>query len=102
MRKHLLVLVAGCALLAGCAGAAAPVYGWYGDVKWGTQVPGGAIGSKTGEAKCTSILGLIATGDASVEAAARAGGITKVMTVDHHSKNILGLFAEFTTKVTGE
>jgi hypothetical protein len=102
MRKTLFGLVAACGLLAGCAGVASPVYGWYADVEWSTQLPNGPAGPKSGEAKCTSILGLIAKGDASVSAAAKAGGITRVMTVEHHSKNVLGLFAEFTTKVTGE
>jgi hypothetical protein len=102
MRKSLLGLVFGCALLAGCAGAATPIYGWYADVEWSTELPNGPAGSKTGEAKATSILGIVAQGDCSISAAAKAGGITKVMTVEHHTKNILGLFAEFSTKVTGE
>ncbi len=103
MKKQVLGLVLGSALLAGCAMAACPVNGgWWTDVQWGSEVPNGAFGSKSGEAKCTSILGLVATGDSSIEAAAKAGGITKVMTVDHHAKSILGFFAEFTTKVTGE
>jgi hypothetical protein len=102
MKKKFLGLAAACALFAGCAAVATPVYGWYTDVTWGTEVPNGPFGSKSGTAMATSIIGLIAQGDCSIEAAAKAGGITKVMTVEHHSKNILGFYAEFTTKVTGE
>jgi hypothetical protein len=105
MKKQVLGLVAAGALLAGCAMAASPVNGfWWTDVQWGMEVPGGngAMGAKTGEAKCTSILGLVATGDASIEAAAHAGSINKVMSVSHHAKSIFGFFAEFTTTVTGE
>ena len=74
----------------------------YTDVAWGTQVPDGAHGSKTGTAEATSILGIFATGDASVEAAASDGGITNVKSVDHHSYSILGIYAKFTTTVTGD
>jgi hypothetical protein len=100
--KRLLALAGAAALLAGCAWAAAPVYGWYTDAKWGTEVPAGPPGSKTGESHCTSILGIVATGDASIEAAAKSGGISRVMTVDHEAVNVLGIYSAFKTKVTGE
>ena len=101
--KKLLGLVLGCGLFAGCAMAASPVQGaWYTDVQWSMELPNGPLGSKSGDAKATSILGLVATGDCSIQSAAKAAGITKVMTVEHHAKSILGLFAEFTTTVTGE
>jgi hypothetical protein len=100
--KKLLGFALAAAGLAGCATAATPIYGWYTDVQWSMELPNGAMGSKSGESKAQSILGLVATGDCSIQAAAKAGGITKVMTVEHHAKNILGLFAEFSTQVTGE
>ncbi|MCL6583671.1 MAG: TRL-like family protein [bacterium] len=59
-------------------------------------------GPKVGKAVSTTILGLVASGDSSIEAAARNGGITKIMTVNHDSRNILGLWTRFTTTVTGE
>lgn len=37
---------------------------------------------KTGESTATNILGLVETGDASIEAAARNGGITEIEYVD--------------------
>ena len=58
--------------------------------------------AKTGEAKATSILGIIATGDASVAAAAKNGGITKVKTVDVKATSIIGIYATYTVVVTGE
>ena len=100
--KKLLGLGLACGLLAGCASAATPIWGWYTDVQWSMEVPNGPMGSKSGDAKATSILGIVATGDCSIQAAAKAGGITKVMTVEHNTKNIIGLFAVFTTVVTGE
>jgi hypothetical protein len=100
--KKLSALVLAGALLSGCQIVTMPVMGaLYGDVYWGMEVPNG-IGSKTGKAECMSILGLVAQGDATVEAAARAGGITKIYSVEHHSTNILGILGKFETKVTGE
>jgi hypothetical protein len=101
--KRLAALVVAGSLLAGCQIVAMPVGGAiYGDVEWAMDTPTGAIGSKTGSSECMSILGLIAVGDASTQAAARNGGITKISTVEHHSTNILGIYGKFVTRVTGE
>jgi hypothetical protein len=65
----------------------------------------GAVGTaqatKRGEACASSILGAIATGDASIEEAKRAGGITQVAFVDHDQFSILGLYATSCTIVHG-
>ncbi len=58
--------------------------------------------SKVGVAKATSVLGLVATGDASIKAAMQNGKITKVKYVDYEAKNVLGLFGEYTTTVYGD
>lgn len=58
--------------------------------------------SKVGTASCSSIIGLFATGDASIETAAKNGGITKIHHIDVHSKNILGIIATYTVYVYGE
>jgi hypothetical protein len=56
---------------------------------------------KTGEACVTNILGVVATGDASINTAAKNGGIEKVATVDTVGKS--GFFtSEYCTKVTGK
>jgi len=61
---------------------------------------GGA--TKVGTAKCISILGLIATGDCSIEAAGKSAGITKVNHVDWQAHNILGIYGEYQVKVFGK
>lgn len=87
----------------GCAMAASPVNGFiYSKVDAPLAVNSDADNKKHGSASCQSYLGLIATGDASIEAAAKAGGITKIHHVDFKSHSILGFYAEFTTIVYGE
>ncbi len=51
--------------------------------------------SKVGTAEATSILGLVATGDVSIDAAAKAGGITKIHHVDEECTAILGIVAKY-------
>jgi len=105
MKKIGLVLSAAVslALLSGCAGTGnTPVYGFlYTDAKGPLLVTNSTASSKVGEATCTSILGLIGTGDCSIEAAAKAGGITEVSTIDTKVNNILGVYATSTTIVRG-
>lgn len=60
------------------------------------------LGSKTGKAKVTTILGLLSFGDASTTAAAQNGGITTVRHLDYEFKNILGIYSEFTTVAKGD
>lgn len=90
-------------VLSSCAMANQPVTGFiYSDVKAPLTATAGMKGKKTGTATATSILGLVGQGDASIEAAAKAGGITKISHVDYHSTNILGIYATFTTTVYGD
>ena len=58
--------------------------------------------TKVGTAVATSVLGIVATGDASVRAAANNGGIKKIKHVEYHVKNILGIIGEYTTTVYGD
>lgn len=58
--------------------------------------------SKVGKATNTSILGILLTGDASLDAAMRAAAITKVHHVDEQYTNILGIIQTVTTIVYGE
>ncbi|MBR5522568.1 MAG: TRL-like family protein [Akkermansia sp.] len=58
-------------------------------------------GSKVGTATSTTYLGLVAMGDASVEAAKRNGGISSVSSVDVKIDSILGLYTTYTTTVRG-
>ena len=66
---------------------------------WG---PATSSVAKKGEATYTSILGIIATGDASLKAAMEQGGITKVHHIDQQITNILGLIATYKIIVYGE
>lgn len=62
-----------------------------------------AKATKTGVSSSSAILGLFANGDASVEAAMRNGGITKVHHVDHKvNAFLLGIYLENKTIVYGE
>ena len=106
MKKFILkgLAVAGAAFMfASCAMVSAPVNGGiYGDVKAPLAVTGNAGSSKVGTAEAKSILGLISSGDASVQAAAKSAGITKIHHVDYHAKNILTFYATYTVIVYGE
>lgn len=61
-----------------------------------------ATGLKRGEACNSNILGIVAIGDGSIIAARANGGITKVATVDRKILNVLFLFGQTCTIVTGE
>ena len=58
--------------------------------------------SKKGTASCHSFLGLIAIGDASINAACKQSGITKVSWVSYKVNNILGTYGVYTTIVYGD
>ena len=95
--------------LSGCAGIViAPVTPGMGAIFSDYQAPldpdvdPTVVAEKHGEASAENFLGLVITGDASLKAAADQGGITKVHHMDYQYKNILGLYARFTTIVYGE
>ncbi|MEW6744652.1 MAG: TRL-like family protein [Planctomycetota bacterium] len=93
----------GLILCTGCAMVATPVAGFlYMDVKGPITATENTAGDKVGEATATTILGWVATGDASIDTAASNGGISEIKTVDHHSWQILGIYGKFTTRVTGK
>ena len=103
MRKALFVVLvlSGVATLSGCISVATPAIGVLFTEVRGPIGANGAIGTKEGKACAQSILGLIAQGDASIVAAAKAGGITNVTTVDHYTRNMLGIIGDFCTVVRG-
>jgi len=96
------------ALFTGCAVVSPPVQGgsvggWiYSDYSAPQFVTTNAGGSKVGSATAKSILAIVGTGDASIQAACKAGGITKISHVDYHVMSILGLYGEYTVTVYGE
>ncbi|WP_457747693.1 TRL-like family protein [Sulfurimonas sp.] len=99
--KTAIVGVAAAALLSGCA--VRPTAGaLFTNVKQPVTATSASEGSKVGISdSCTSILGLIATGDCGVESAKKNGGITSVTSVDYKSNNILGIIHTGHTVVTG-
>jgi hypothetical protein len=105
MKKIALLVVAAVAL-SGCAGMVFPRANTgflYAETKAndGTN-PGNVQATKSGEACSTSILGWVTTGDSSVPAAAKAGGIKNVHSVDNKFVNYVGVYAQYCTVVTGE
>ncbi len=108
MRKFLglgLLLAAGGLMLvnAGCMYVASPAVGFiYTDVKGPIGATSATAATKEGTACAQSILGWVATGDASIAAAKASGGITEVSSVDHHTTNILGIIGTFCTVVKGK
>ena len=64
--------------------------------------PSSSAGDKRGEASFTSILGLIATGDASLKEAMQQGGITKIHHIDQEVTSILGIISTYKIIVYGE
>lgn len=95
-----IALLAG-VLLSGCA-TPYPAGMFYTEIKSPVAVGDAGSGNKMGVAKATSILGLVATGDASIKAAMANGNISKIRHVDYESKNILGIYGEYTTVVYGD
>ena len=103
MKKILVALVV-LGFLGGCAagmGAKVPGQLWA-TVKTPMEGPAAAGDLKQGTAVCETVLGLVAWGDCSVMAAKRAGGLTSVQYVDQEVKNILGVYATYTTVVRGQ
>ena len=62
-----------------------------------------SVGSKVGTAKATGYLGvLFFDADASIQSAAKNGGISKISTVDLKKTSMLGIIVTYETIVTGE
>ena len=103
MKKSLLTLSAALlvAAVTGCAQGLSPVTGIIFTEVSGPLAATHTGGSKMGTATCTSILGALASGDCSIAAAKKNGGISSVSSVDYKTKSILGFYAETTTVVRG-
>lgn len=106
-RTLAMAALAGAVLLtSGCL--VAPVRPPYGVIFTDYKAPldhdgsGEPLGSKSGEASTSSILALVATGDASIQAAAANGGVTNIHTLDYKYFNVLGVYQKYTTIVHGE
>lgn len=112
MRIALIVAICGLAVvMTGCAGAGmygAPIVPAPGlffaqvSAPITTEFHDTAVVMKKGSATAENILGLIATGDCSLQAAAMSVGLKKINYADYTFYNILGIYSKFTVNVYGE
>ena len=94
--------LAGIVLMAGCVSASSPVWGALTlDQKGAVAVGTAATGSRVGRSKAEGIV-FVGYGDASISAAMKDGGITKIHHVDNVSLGVLGVYARQETIVYGE
>lgn len=102
MKKIFMCAVTGL-FLCSCGATKSPVMGFvYTDVTSGNAVTSNSLGSKVGRSQATGILGIVATGDASYQTAAKSAGISKISHVDENSYTILGIYTKYETIVYGE
>jgi hypothetical protein len=102
--KKLFFICAATLLMTSCATISSPVGSafLYTQVKTGEGVTSNQIGTKVGTAKASNVLGIVASGDASIQTAANSAGIKKISHVDSEKFNILGLFSTYQIFVYGE
>jgi len=109
--KHALLCVLAAVLVVGASGCglySAPVMpslGWvYSEVKAPLDIDMDktTLGTKVGRAQVESILGLVSTGDCSIQKAASSAGIMTVNHVDYEYYNVLGVIQRFTVIVYGD
>jgi hypothetical protein len=74
----------------------------FNDTKFGYLATSNSTVTKEGKACAQTIMGLVATGDASISAAKAAGGITEVAHVDHTAHSVVGIIGDFCTIVKGK
>lgn len=108
MKKLLLCLGLAVCLtsLTGCL--VAPVVPPLGTVFTEIQAPlditydGSAVTGKSGVSESMAILGLVAIGDASANAAAKEGNITTINHADYEFFNVMGVYQRYRTVVYGQ
>ena len=90
-------------MLMGCVATMIPVGGWYTGIRVPVTATSNNVAStKTGEARCISVLSLVAVGDCSIDAAKKNGGIKKVTHVDWDAMNVLGVYGSYKVIVKGQ
>lgn len=104
MKLKTLIVAFPLALLAGCLSAPfQPPAGVVSVTRAPLSTEGNwNVGSRRGEASSTSVLGLYATGDCSIGAAAHNGNLKKVDHVDYEYLNIIGIWQKATVIAYGE
>lgn len=100
MKKIIFSVLCALALTScGTVGLVGAVYTGYTEP---AAVTSNELGTKVGQAKAVSVLGIAAAGDAGIEKASKQAGITKVSHVDKKVVSVLGLFTKVTYTVYGE
>jgi len=105
MKKLKSLMFAGAAalMLSSCATVESPIGAViFSEITSPVAATANSVGSKVGTAEATSVLGIWATGDASINAAAQSAGITKISHVDKETFHVLGFFARYRVMVYGE
>ena len=102
MKKVIMCLFAGI-FLCSCGMTKSPVQGLiYTEVTSGNAVTSNKLATKVGKSTAKGILGLVATGDATYQTAAKNAGITRISHVDERNYTILGVYTVYETIVYGE
>ncbi len=96
-----LISLSGLVFATGCA-TYLPLGVVYTEVDLPVAATANQRGPKKGTSTCKSVLTLLAFGDASIEAAAKNGGITNITHVDWSAENILGIYGVYTVTVYGD
>ena len=100
--KALMVAAAAALTLNGCAIVSSPVgNALFTDVGGPVNATASVEASKFGKSCAQNFLGLVATGDATIEAAKKAGGIATVSSVDGYGTSVLFLYSRYCTVVKG-
>ncbi|MFW5887387.1 MAG: TRL-like family protein [Bacteriovoracia bacterium] len=99
--KKLILLAVVAMFLVSCSSVNTPIAGsLYTDTKGPSKITDDNLASKRGKACAAGIIGIV-TGDSSITRAAKNGGISQVTHVDHTTKNVLGIYAQYCTIVYG-
>jgi hypothetical protein len=101
--KLSIVLAVVC-LIQGCVAISSPVgQGFiFTNVKEPVAAGVHRVGEKVGTSTCVSVLGMVAVGDASIQAAMEKAEITRIHHVDRQLTSVLFFFARQKTMVYGE
>lgn len=89
-------------LLVGCASVGPTGGALFHDIKYGVDATPNTEATKKGEACQSSVLGLVGSGDASIEAAKKDAQITQVSSVDASSFSVLWFYNKYCTVVHGK
>lgn len=102
--KKIFMSIAAAALLSSCAAVSTPAGfgGIYTGVTSGQAVSGNAVGKKVGTSQAINVLGIVASGNAGIDAAAKKAGIRKISHVDKRQTSVLGIFSSYQTIVYGD